>query len=84
MHRGDRDGRDADLGRWAAFRRPPLRAGASIYLNDGRSQPVRIEPSYKAFGRLRVLGWLGVADFDPFGEKFQEDANPDRQEPTLS
>ena len=58
-------------------------ARASVSENEGRSQPGRIEPSYKAYGRLRVLGRPGVTDFDPLGQKLQEDADPDRQEPTL-
>src|ERR1700730_17423631 len=63
------------------LRAPPARA--SVYENEGRSQPGRIEPSYKAYSRLRVLGRPGVTDFDPLGQKLQEDADADRQGPTL-
>jgi len=33
--------------------------------------------------RDAVLVSLGLADFDPLGQKLQEDADPDRQDPTL-
>ena len=49
-----------------------------------RPQPVASdEPSYKAAGRSRVLGRPVVADFDPLGQKLQEDTDTERQEPTL-
>jgi hypothetical protein len=43
----------------------------------------KFEPSYKAAGRSGVLGRPVVADFNPFGQKLQQDADPDRREPTL-
>jgi hypothetical protein len=43
----------------------------------------KFEPSYKAAGRSRVLGRPVVADFNPLGQKLEEDTDPNRQEPTL-
>jgi hypothetical protein len=81
LTRGDRDVGPA----WGSPN-PVWTAGptrASIYENDGRSPPSRIEPSCKDLRPIGVLGTLAVADFNPCGQKLQEDADPDRQEPTL-
>src|SRR5271167_832062 len=48
-----------------------------------RDETERRETTRQVYGRLDVLGRLGATDFDPFGQKLQEDTDPDRQEPTL-